>query len=401
LLKEAMSQDINNPMNDTAQAEHLSSPATESYSIDLLAAWSSIRAGRRSIGIASAAGLVLAAVIAFLTPNSYTSTASFIAPTSAASSLSSILGAQLSMIGVGGGLGSSLRNPADQYVGILQSQSIAADIVSRFHLQSDYRTKKESQTEKALAAHTDFAVGLKDGIVRVSVTDHDPKRAQDIANAYMDELHAANGRFALTDASQRRLFFGEQLAQEKDALENAEADLQKTQEQTGLIAPVPQTAAEIQSIAATRADIESREVELSGLLQGSTDQNPQVIRLRSEIASLEGQLSQMMTGGGNGLSATPAAKVPALQLEYVRKQREVSYHETLFDILSKQYEAARLDESREAPALQIVDQAVLPDIKSGPHRSLIMLAGLVLGALASTIWLLLRDRIASLIALLS
>ena len=168
-----------------------------------------------------------------------------------------------------------------------------------------------------------------------------------------------------------------------------------------MLAPAPQTSVEIDRIAAIRADIESREVQLAGMLQGSTDQDPDVIRLRSEIASLEGQLAETMSGNGNGPAGTSALKVPGLQLEYMRKQREVSYHETIFDILSKQYEAARLDESRDAPTLQVLDPAVLPDTKTGPHRILMSLAGMLLGMILCTIALLVKPLFAQLSSILT
>lgn len=357
-----------------------------------------MRAGKRKIQLGALAGFILAAVIGLLTHNYYTATASFIAPSSPTSTSS--VAAQLGAAGVSG-LGGALRNPADQQIGILNSRSIAMDMVARFNLKTWYGTGKESQAEGALKAATIFDSGVKDGIITVSVTDHDPGRARDMANAYLDELRLANGRLALTDAAQRRLFFEQQMAQEKDALENAEADLQKTQEQTGMLAPAPQTSVEIDRIAAIRADIESREVQLAGMLQGSTNQDPDVIRLRSQISSLEGQLAETMTGNGSGPAGTPAVKVPGLQLEYTRKQREVSYHETIFDILSRQYEAARLDESRDAPTLQVLDAAVLPDTKAGPHRTMMALAGMLLGAILSTIALLIKPLFAQISSMLA
>jgi tyrosine-protein kinase Etk/Wzc len=360
--------------------------------IDFYTIWTKFRAGKRTILLAGLGGFVLATVIAILIPTVYTAQATFITPASSGSSLSSIINAQPSGLGVNA-LTSSFRSPGEMYVGILQSKTVARNIVTRLNLQQIYRVKKESAAENVLASQTLFDSGEKDNIIRISVTNHDPQLARDIANAYLDELHAANGRLALSDAAQRRLFFEQQMSDEKDALENAEVELRKTQEQTGLIAPVPQTEVEVQSIAAIRESIESHEIELSGVLLGATDQDPNVIRLRSEIAGLKDQLARTMNGGGNGLSGIPAAKVPAMQLEYVRKQREVSYHETLFDILAKQYESARLDESHDAPMLQVLDQAVIPDTKSGPHRGLIGLCGLLMGLIGGMAWLLLRESL--------
>jgi len=114
-----------------------------------------------------------------------------------------------------------------------------------------------------------------------------------------------------------------------------------------------------------------------------------VIRLESEIDDLQGQLVRLQRGSGNKSTANiPTAKVPALQLEYVRKEREVKYHEALFDMLSRQYEAARLDEVRDAPVLQVLDAASYPDAKSSPKRLYIMLGGLLLGLVSSCFWVL-------------
>ena len=226
------------------------------------------------------------------------------------------------------------------------------------------------------------------------MTAKSPQLAHDLATAYMDGLRETNGRLALSQSSQRRLFFGEQLAKEKDALEDAEVDLRKTEEQSGLIAPTGQTTVEIQTIAQTQAQIAVREVQLAALRDAATEQNPEVIRLRSEIEDLQGQLARLQRGSGKESSATiPTSKVPELQLEYVRKEREVKYHEALFDMLSRQYEAARLDEARDAPVLQVLDPATYPDTRSSPRRLYYLLGGLVIGLFGGCAWVLMRDRL--------
>jgi len=266
---------------------------------------------------------------------------------------------------------------------------------------SVYRVKKESQAEKILQSNTDVSVDMKSSIVTIDVTDRNPQLAHDLANAYMDALRETNGRLALGQSSQRRLFFGQQLAREKDDLEDAEVDLKKTEETSGLIAPAGQTATEISTIAQTQAQIAFREVQLAALRDSATEQNPEVIRLKSEIGDLQGQLARLQHGSDHAsASSIPTSKVPELELEYVRKEREVKYHEALFDMLSRQFEAARLDESRDAPVLQVIDPASYPDMKSSPKRSLIMLGGLLLGFFASCIWVLSRERLMELRAAL-
>jgi len=348
--------------------------------------WANLWHKRRSVIYATGAGLLLSAVIALLTPNTYTATASFVVPRTANQGLSSV-SAQLTMMGFSG-ISNSLRTPGDMYVSLLSSKTIATNLVDRFNLRQVFHVKKLSQAEESLFGESVFDSGQKDDLIKVSVTDKDPRLASDLANGYLDELHKLTSRLALTDASQRRLFFEQQLAQERSALDASEAALKHAQESGGFIAPNTQTAIEVQTAAATRAQIAAREVELSGLLQGSTEQDPAVIRLRGEISGLRSQLSQMQSNGGSDLAGIPTAKVPALQMDFLNKQRDVTYHETLFDLLARQYEAARLDESHEAPVLQVVDIATVPDTKSAPHRRFYILIGLAVGLLLGVIWVL-------------
>jgi capsule polysaccharide export protein KpsE/RkpR len=197
----------------------------------------------------------------------------------------------------------------------------------------------------------------------------------------------------LTEAAQRRLFFEQQLTKEKDSLADAEVELERIEERTGLIAPAGQTSVELETIAQTRAAIAGREVQLAALRQSATDQNPDVVRLRSEIDDLQGKLAILERGGGAGNATDmPKSKVPELQLQYVRQEREVKYHEALFEMIARQYENARLDESRDAPVLQVLDYPSVPDTRSGPPRTLIIVSGLVLGIFIGSAAVVLRNR---------
>jgi tyrosine-protein kinase Etk/Wzc len=368
----------------------------EEESIDLVALLQTLRRGKKTILGISFLSTVLAVAIAYSLPVKYTSTVSFIPPAlNNGGSMAAALAGQLSAFGGGDLLGAG-KGSGDQYVGILESRSIAGELVKKFHLMDVYKTQRESLAEKVLASNTTVMVDAKSTIVTVNVTDNSPERARDLANAYMDALRDTNGRLALGQSSQRRLFFGEQLAKEKDDLEDAEVELKETEEQSGLIAPSGQTEAEIRSIADMQAQVALREVQLAALRQSATDQNPEVVRLRSEIDDLQGQLGRLQKGSGqSSITGIPTSKVPELQLEYVRKEREVKYHEALFDALSKQYESARLDEARDAPVLQVLDSASYPDMKSSPKRALIAISGLLLGFIVGVAWVLVREPIRS------
>lgn len=350
-----------------------------------------VNQNKRAIVLVAIVSLAISAIVAFSIPSSYTAVASLIPPTPSSNSFSALAGQLGSVAGIAN-LGST-KSSSDLYVGILASSSIARKLVSRFDLMRVYGVKKESAAEKKLAKHSNFEAGIRDGIVTIRVTEHRPELARDLANAYLEQLRETNGRLALTEAAQRRLFFEQQLNQEKSNLENADVELKKLEESTGIIAPAGQTTIELQTIAQTRAEIAAREVKLAALLQSATDQNSDVVRLRSEIASLQSQLRVLEHGGAKPTEPeVPKSKVPEIKLEYIRQQREVSFHEALFGTLAKQLEQARLDESHDAPVLQVLDYATVPDTKSGPYRSLIMLGGLFVGILIGVAWVLIRNK---------
>lgn len=377
-----------------AYAAPASPDSEEHSSIDLVTLWLFLHRERNLILGVAAVVTVFATITAFLLPVQYTSTTSFIPPNlNNSSSLASALGGQLAALSAGDVLG-GMKSPGDLYAGILDSHSITGELISRFNLIRIYRTKRESDAEKILRSKTTIDVDSKSTIVTVSVTAKSPQLAHDLAAAYMDALRDTNGRLALSQSSQRRLFFEQQLAIEKDNLENAEVELKKTEENSGLIAPTGQTEAEIRTIADTQAQIAARKVELAALRQSATEQNPDVIRLQSEITDLESQLTALQKGNKSGTGITiPTSKVPEAELDYVRKEREVKYHEALFEMLSKQYEAARLDEARDAPVLQVLDPASYPDVKSSPKRVLIILCGALAGLIAGCLWPFARDPI--------
>jgi tyrosine-protein kinase Etk/Wzc len=336
-------------------------------------------------------GALTALIAFFVLKPSYTAEAVFLPPQSAPGSAASMLAGQLGSLGALGGLG-GLKSPGDVYLGILGSRTIADTLIKRFNLQSVYKAKRLSDAETSLKKQSKFVAG-KDTLITITVVDKDPRRAAGLANGYLEALYEQNGRLALTESGQRRIFFEQQLAREKDALADAEVELKRTEEETGMIAPNGQAQAAIEAIEQLRAQITTQEVSLSVLQQSATDQNPEVVRSRTEVERLQQQLRKMENDSSQrppGSVQAPTAKVPELALAYIRKQREVKYHETLFELLARQYESARLDESREAPLLQVVDRAVVPDKKSGPHRALLTLIGLFLGLIAGALWVILR-----------
>ena len=362
--------------------------------IDPVALSRTVIRGRKTVFLFAGVLGVLTVVYAVLLPNRYSATVSIIPPSVSSPGFSS----QLMASSLSGGLAglSMLRNAGDLYSAVLRSRSLRDELITRFNLVSVYKVKSITDAEKRLSKATTIDMDPKSSVVTLSVEDVDPTRARDLANGYMQALRGTNGRLALTESAQRRAFYEQQLVAEKDKLADAEVALKQMQEQTGLVTAQGQTAADIQTITMTQAQLSAREVRLAALLQTSTEQNPDVVAVRSEIAKLHAQLAALQRSNGNGPgNMISLGQVPQKGLEVIRKQRDVLYHETLFEMLAKQYENARIDEARDAPVLQLLDPAVVPDRRSSPHRTLMVLGGLILGAFLGVFWVLVRDRLRS------
>ena len=346
----------------------------------------------RPIALFTVVALVIGVIVALILRPTYTAKAIILPPQQQQSTATALLGSlgSLAALSGGGAANSLLKSPADMYIGILKSETIADHLIAQFDLRRVYHTKTLYDTRAALEKHTAFE-SPKDGLIHISVKDHSPQRASDLANGYIDQLYRLNSTLAISEAAQRRLFFDQQVNEERNALNKAEDDLAATQLKTGLIQLSGQAELIIRTIAQVQAQISADQVALDGLLTSSTEQNPEVQRLRRVIVALQSQLSKLQddqTKLGPGDIEVPAGRVPEEGLEYARKVREVRYHETLFELLSKQYEAARIDEAKSAPIIQVVDRAIPPDRKSGPIRSLIVLGIGFAGFMLACLWYL-------------
>jgi capsule polysaccharide export protein KpsE/RkpR len=230
-------------------------------------------------------------------------------------------------------------------------------------------------------------------VIEISVDDRDPKRAADMANAYVDALQKLTQGLAVTEASQRRLFYERELLSAKDRLSDAEVALKQTQEKTGLIQLDEQAKAMIHSTAALRAQIAAKEVQLQRMRLFATKQNPDLQGAEQELSGLRAQLAiqERKGAGGNGDTQLANAKVPAAGLEYIRRLRDVKYNETIFELLAKQFEAAKLDEANNSTIIQVIEKATPPERKSAPKRAQIVLITAFLSFVFVIFWVLAED----------
>jgi uncharacterized protein involved in exopolysaccharide biosynthesis len=213
----------------------------------------------------------------------------------------------------------------------------------------------------------------KSGIISLMVEDRDPKRAAEMANAFVEDLKSLAGGLAISEAGQRRMFFEEQIRQTKESLVRAEEEVKGFQQRTGAFQIDAQAKSIIEGIANLRARIAAKEVEAKVLRSFATAQNPDLQRTEEEVRALRIELEKVETGKGRGFDPLMSSdRIPAIGTEYLRTLRQFKFNETLYELLVKQYELAKLDEARDAVVFQVIDRAVPPERKSRPRRALIV-----------------------------
>jgi capsule polysaccharide export protein KpsE/RkpR len=335
--------------------------------------------------IAAVTAIVMFAGVAYclLLPAKYTATAKILTPQQTQSS-SALMMNQLAASAAGslaaearGSLG--LKNPNDIYIGLMNSRPVADAIIQQFGLANLYHAGDMTDARKYLAANTQIA-SEKSGLLAISVTDADKKRAADIANAYSEQLRTLTRTLAITEASQRRLFYEAQLKHAKEDLVAAEFAFQQIQQKRGLVQLDAQTKALIEGLASLHAQIAAKQVEVQAIRSYSTDRNPSVQLAENQLSSLQAEYSHLeQRSHSSGLGGLGLQDLAGAGMEYLQDQHELQYRQILYDLLIKQYDAARLDEAKDAAVIQVVEPAIPPDQTVPRHRLVIVLILTILG----------------------
>ncbi|HNY30984.1 MAG TPA: Wzz/FepE/Etk N-terminal domain-containing protein [Fibrobacteria bacterium] len=288
--------------------------------------------------------------------------------------------------GGGGGIGAALglKNPSDIYVAFFKSRRIGDSIVKKFNLIDYYGLQIKTDALKALAKATHITAA-KEGLLIIQVEDKDPEISAKIANAYVEELRSMTKNFAVSEASQRRKYFEEQLKMIKDSLAHAEGQLRIFQEKSGIIEPEVQSRSSAEAMAELRSQIVAKEIEIRVMAESVTENNPKLIQYQKALGGLRSHLKALTKGDGDDVWIAKG-KTPELGLEYARKYRDVRYFESLFEFTAKQYEMARMDEAKDGMLIQVVDYAQVPEVRERPKRSLIVILSAFFGALSSSIF---------------
>lgn len=319
--------------------------------------------------------------LTYLIAPTFTASTTFLPPQQQQSSAASALASLGPLAGLAGGAG-GLRTPADQYVALMQSAQVSDRIIQRFDLMASYKADLRVDAREKLMRNVRINIGKKDGLILVEVDDESPQRAADIANRYVDELRDTTSKLAITEAQQRRLFFERLLQQTRDHLTKAQGELQASGFSQGALRAEPRAAAE--GYARLRAEITAAEVRLQTLQGSLAEGTPEVLQQQSMLKALRSQMARAEKSSDGGTGSEAGAG-------YVGKYREFKYQETLFELYARQFELARVDESREGALIQVIDVATPPERKSKPKRATIAIGSALAAALMLTIVVLLRQ----------
>jgi len=322
--------------------------------------------------------------ISFLITPTYTAKTQFFPPQqqSAAASMLASLGSLGGLAGAVGGI----KNPSDQYLSFMKSVTVQDSLIERFKLLERYEAKTKFEARIELTGKVKVSSG-KDGLISVEVDDRDPKFAADLANAHVDELSKLLGKLAITEAQQRRLFFEKQLTIAKEKLITSEIELKATGVSGSVLKSNPASA--VAAVAGLQAAITSQEVKLGAMRGYFAESAPDFKLAMIELGNLRTQLTKQEKDSPSiGVKATAEG-------DYISKFREFKYNETLFELLSKQFELAKVDEAREGAVIQVLDSAEVPERKAKPKKAMIAIIATLTSGFALLLFVFLRQALSN------
>ena len=372
---------------------------------------------RRFVAKAFAVGLLVAALVSLLIPPKYESTTRIMPPEKQG------LGGLATMLAAAGGGGSGdgasslvggvlsdamgMKSSGAIFIGVLNSTTVQDSLIDRFDLRRVYGVRYEKDAREKLADNTEISEDRKSGIISITVTDRSRERATQMASAYVDNLNGLTARLNTSAAHRERVFIEERLKTVKQELDAASKDLSEFSSKNLTLDVKEQGKAMMEGTAALAGELIAAESELSGLEQIYTANNVRVRSLQARVGELKQKLSELR---GSDADSNPAgegaaddfgvsiAKLPALGVTYYDLYRRVKIQETVFEILTKQYELAKVQEAKEIPTIKVLDEAKLPETKSSPKRTLITVLGAFLAAMLATAYVMVSARLRSMSA---
>ena len=327
---------------------------------------------------------VIAAIISLVMTPIYEAKSTILPPRQSSPGISQLLSSSALAI-MGGGL-PGIKNSGELYISLLKSRSVLDNVIARLNLLKYYEVRSRYAARRRLRGALKTKNNLKSGIITIGVDDKNPKESAAMANTFVEALNDINGGLAITKASQKRLFFQNQLAAAKAALANAEAAMTAFQQKTGLVQADAQGEAVIKAIADIGAQIAAKEVQIRVMKTYSASANPELETANEELSGLRAQAAKLEVAGGTGDSGPliPTRKIPSVEADYENKLMTLKFDEKLYGLLQNQYESAKLGEAGDPSIIQVIDKAVPPNQRVSPQRKRIVLVSMLIAFLFST-----------------
>ena len=305
------------------------------------------------------------------------------------------------LVGGFGGLAGDLlgvKSSGALFVGILNSQTVQDALIDRFQLKKVYHDSRIEDARKDLAERTDVSEDRKSGIISIGVTDHDPRQAAALAQAYVGELDRLVAQVSTSSARRERIFLEERLQKVKGDLDVAAKNFSEFASKNTAIDIPAQGKAMVEAAATLQGQLIAAQAELSGLQQVYTNNNVRVRATEARVNELQKKLNEI---GGAGTqvelksenSLYPSIrKLPLLGVTYSDLYRQTKIQETVYELLTQQYELAKVQEAKEIPTVRVLDVAIVPTKKSFPPRTLIVILGAMLGITLAMTWIVGKTR---------
>lgn len=328
----------------------------------------------KMITVVSFTVAVITAIITLFMPNVYTAKTIIIPTDGDSGGMGAALMAQLGGLAglAGGSIGA--KTTGDLYITMLKSEALRSPIIDKFKLIDRYKAKLRSSVYLALNSATDVNLGKKDGVITITCSDKDPKMAADLANEYVEQLGKLTTQLNMTDSSYNRIFLEKRIAEAKADVTNAEDALKRFQAVNKAISVTEQAKTTIEAIAQLRAQLAVQEVQLGTLQRQFTGNSQEVKAAKTVISNIRAQINSLEGKGGVANSSIPnLGAVPQLGQDYLRLMRELKIQEAVLEMLTKQYEMAKLSETKDTYPFQVLQKANVPDYKSKPKRAIIVI----------------------------
>lgn len=344
---------------------------------------------KKLISIVTLAAAIVSAAISLSMPNIYKSNVKLLPPQQAQSGAAALLSQLGGVAGMAAGA-AGLKNPNDLYVAMLKSRTIADQLIAQFDLKRVYDLEEQEKARKKLENNTVITSG-KDGLITIEVEDKNQLLVARLANAYVTELLRLTKVLAVTEASQRRMFFERQLELSKDKLAAAEVTLKGGLDSHGVISVDSESRAIVETVARLRAQASAKEIELNSMRAFVTTNNPRFKLVEEELASLRLELSKLENGRSDDAEGLAKSGEKQNGFANIKLLRDLKYHQMLYELLAKQFEAARLDEAKDSSVIQVLDPAIDPEKKFKPLRALIVVISSVFAFLAAIVYVLIAE----------